>query len=304
MIQNAKIVGTGITPEVYTRQEPGVERGDPMFVMSRGELMAFAACPHKWMKVGSGFEGSAASDWGSAIDCLLLTPSEWDARFAVKPETYLDSKTGEPKPFTMSSNWCKKWAEEQGEKTLVKHDEYEEMQSAIAALGDTDVSRFLPKAQKQVMAVAEWADKATGLVVPIKVLLDLVPAKDDPEFGKVILDLKTTTNASEKAWCDKVDRENYDAQGALFFDVYRSATGEDRCEFWHIVQETDAPYEVAIWRFGTGMEGGEPGFLDLGRIKYESALERYCQCLSTGKWYGYTGPTLRYLQPKPWMMNR
>jgi hypothetical protein len=305
MITNATIIAENVEPDVYVRQEPGVNRGERDYVMSRSDLMAFAVCPHKWLAVGHYFEGNDASDWGSAIDCLLLTPGEWDNRFAVKPETYPDSKTGEPKPFTMASNWCKQWAADHEGKILVKHEDFAAMQAAVLALGEVpEVRAILPKARKQVMAVAEWQDKASGLSVPVKVLLDLVPDAADPLYGKVLPDLKTTTNASAGEWASKVYRMNYDAQAALFLDVYKAATGEDRTDFWHIVQETDPPYETAVWGLSAGVEGGDCGFIGLGRMKYESALERYCQCLKTGYWPGYAGAGRTWLQPKPWMLNQ
>lgn len=310
MIQNAKVVGENISPEVYARQEPGIERGNPQFVMSRSELMAFANCPHKWLKVGSGFERNDASEWGSAIDCLLLTPSRFEIDFLVKPATYPDAKTGEPKPFTASSNWCKEWLakNDDGSKTLIKADEFARMREAILAFGDSrEVMAILPKAKKQVMCVAEWNDRATGITVPIKVLLDLVPDASDPQFGKVLFDLKTTTNASQEAWQSKVFKMHYCEQAALFLDVYRAATGEDRLEFWHIVQEDEPPYEVAIWPLSTGADGetaASVGFVGLGRMKYESAMERYCQCLKTGIWHGYNPNSQTYLEPALWMINK
>ena len=49
MIISAKVIGVGVSYETYSRQEPNVGRGSPLYIMSRGELTNFASNPKRWL---------------------------------------------------------------------------------------------------------------------------------------------------------------------------------------------------------------------------------------------------------------
>lgn len=100
---NAKIVGAGISNEVYRRQD--AKRGDLEFVMSRGELCEFARCPHRWIN-GYKEDDTESTEWGTLIDCLAMTPKSFNDCFAVTPATYPGSKPGEEKPWNWNANQC------------------------------------------------------------------------------------------------------------------------------------------------------------------------------------------------------
>ena len=68
-----------------------------------------------------------------------------------------------------------------------------------------------------------------------------------------------------RAWRSKVFKFNYDAQAALYLDVWEVATGEDRQDFKHIVQESYAPYQTQLRLISAE-------FLEIGRMKYQKAL--------------------------------
>ena len=84
MITNAKIIGDNVAYEDYSRQETGMSRGNPAFIMSRGEIVNFASNPARWL---AGYRKEQAetdsTKWGSMIDCLLTSPEKFEAMFAV-----------------------------------------------------------------------------------------------------------------------------------------------------------------------------------------------------------------------------
>lgn len=58
-------------------------------------------------------DDAAHFDLGTAFHCLALEgEAEYEKRCILRPDTYPDTKTGEPKKFTLQSNWCKAWYEE------------------------------------------------------------------------------------------------------------------------------------------------------------------------------------------------
>lgn len=284
MIVSSKIIGAGVSYETYSRQEPDVKRGDSAFIMSRGELMNFASNPKRW-KDGYHQEESDtdATRWGSLIECLAGLNGNFEDRYAVAPETYPDSKTGEPKPWNWNATFCKEWREEQGEREVLKSDlqlKAEEAHQALCA--DDDVCRLFQCSQKQIMVVGFWQDKSTGLEIPLRCLLDLAPDAKHPVFGKCLADFKTARNGCPETWGRVVADSGYDIQAALSIDLYCAATGEDRTDWIMPVQENVPPYHVVKPMPSLSVE-----FVEWGRLKYRSALSDYTYCLKAGVWPSY-----------------
>jgi hypothetical protein len=278
---NCKIVGDGVDYETYHRQEK--RRGDRDYSMSRSELVEFAKCPAKWIKGPKKDDSTSATLFGSLIDCLVTQPDKFDSLYAVAPETYPDSKTGEPKPFTMASKWCKDWRDSQGDKIIIKSGMMEDASAAMTAIGENaDASELIKISKKQVFVLGFWKDEATGLEIPVRTLLDMVPDKNHPVMGAWLSDLKTCRNGDPANWDRVVDDGGYDTQGALYTDIYKAATGEDRTDWIFLVVENIAPFHVV-----NPMPGLTAEFLAWGRLKYEYALTLYCRCLAKNDWPSY-----------------
>lgn len=277
-ITEATIVGDGVSTETYLEQPKGAKRGSPDYVMSGSELMEFHNCPRRWLN-GYSEDGTKATEYGALLDCLLMDGV--DAvfeRFIILPETYT-SKDGEEKPWTFAATVCKDWRKEHNPlgKTEVK--------AAIWGIAKTAADRLLSDQQlheiflfsrKQVKLTGVYADEETGIRVPVKALLDLVP----PTGLGWLADLKTTNNAHPRAWKKHVFQFDYHVQASRHLDLWNAASGEQRNEFRHILQESVHPFEVAK-RFLS------QEYIALGRQKYVQALKRYAKCLSTGEFPGY-----------------
>lgn len=308
----AKIVGTGISSEVYRRQDPNIKRGDPAFIMSRGELMLFASCPRRWL---DGYEpkSSKATEWGTIMDAKLCRPNSFKDEFAIRPATYPATKTssqvkagecdiGDPVPWNSAAKFCKDWKKEQGDRTIVTAEDDKDSNQAIAKLyADPIVGPFLNLSECQVMVIGEYHDKATGLIIPVKALLDLVPRTDSPH-GMALADYKTCRSASPGMWTKAVFNEGYHVQAAFYTDLYVAATGEDRNTWYHVLQENLFP-----WAVGRRLLSAE--FVELGRATYISALRQYCQCLKEKIWptWDDAGPSVingwGICRPLPYMIE-
>lgn len=302
-IVSAEIVGSDVDYADYSKQPDGVIRGNLGYIMGRSELTEFAKCPSRWRKGYKDEEGSEATEWGSLIDCLALAPNSLDAKVAICPETYPDSKTGEPKPWTFAANYCKAWKAKNEGKQIVKHDVFDKANGAIGALlVDDEIQSLIACSQTQVMVAGKYVDGETGLEVVLRGLIDMVPDKSHLRFGKSLADLKTCNDASAFAWGRAVFDRGYHIQAALYLDLYTAATGEDRLEFLHVVQESFKPWQPARRIVSTE-------FVELGRMAYVSALRRYCKCLSDGIWPGYDQEDQliqgwALTQPEQWMIGR
>lgn len=292
---NAKVVGSNISPEAYSKStEP---RGSKDFPMSRSALLSFSQCPARWKK---GFTGPASKALanGSLVDLLLLTPDKFDDHYIELPSTYPDKKTGEEKKWNGNSSWCKEFVEAHKDREPVKSEPLEEARGAVSVvLSDPMLAEMIQGAQKQVMVVAEFKDAATGLVVPVKGLIDILPSIQSV-WSKMILDFKTARSANMRTWTREVFQFGYACQAAFFLDLYCAATGEDRCTFGHIISENIAPFHVEKRILSVE-------FVEVGRGQYLSALALYCRCLATNTWPGYYAPVenenWQLCQPEGWM---
>jgi hypothetical protein len=302
--KNAKLIGENIGMEVYGRRDPATPPGHKDFIMSRGQLTDFAKNPWAWRAGLPPYE-TKATDWGSLMDCLTLTPLKFDAQYIVTPKTYTSSK-GEEKEWDLRSSTCRDWVHEQKRAGLTAID-FEVFESAKKAAdviwADPLATELILSSKKQVMVMAEYHDRETGLVVPVKILLDLVPHAEHPQFGKTLADFKTSRGAERWEWANYVAQHGYDVQAALYMDVYQAAfPKEDRIEWRHLIQESEQPYAI-----GRRLLSSE--YIEIGRQKYLSALRDYCVCLATDTWpgdddYGDTYSGWSLTEPKPWMVTQ
>ena len=302
MIKNTVIYSDNTDPAIYHRTIGG-ERGKPDHIMSNSELRAFAESPSKWM-AGANVpddEDSEATFWGSLMDCLVTQPTAFSMRYAITPESYPDAKTGEPKPWNWNANYCKEWRDRQGEKEVINPKKNEQADAALTRLrSDSRLEAFIDASKTQVFVMGEWADES-GVSVPIKGLIDFVPDATHPLFGKCLGDLKTCRSGAPGSWGKVCFQRGYHIQAALYLDLYCAATGEDRLDFRHIVQESMPPYEP-------GRRFLSSELIALGRENYQSALRRYCACVAANQWPGWDDAASLIdgwtaAEPELWMLS-
>lgn len=298
-IAEAKDCGDGISSEQYREQPNGAKRGDAAYVMSGSDLMEFWTCPHRWVN-GYKDEGTRSTEWGSLVDCLLMTPDEFEKRYIVVPEEYENEK-GELKEWNFNAKVCKEWRQNHGgTREEVKTGFLRDARWAVHLLTqDEQIRDIIQSSRKQVMLTGTYHDKETDVTVPVKALLDLVPP------AKFLCDVKTTTNAHKRAWARHVQQFNYHCQAARHLDLWNAANNDTRKTFRHIVQEYFEPFEIAKREL-------DDTFLSQGRDRYVEALKLYAQCLKTGKWGGYDEPRFNndvlidgflLVSPEAWMVG-
>lgn len=307
---NAKIIGNDVDPEAY--HQPNAQRGDPQLVVGRSDLVEVWNNPHRW-RMGYERQDSDSTDWGNLMDAKVMAPAKFKERFAIQPATYPD-KDGTPKPWHGGSSWCKQWLADHADKQTIKAEDNKLSDDALRSLyGDPEAKEFVKCSSKQVMVSATYettvpADDSiqlakTKLSIPVKILIDLLPAKEHEFFGKSIGDFKTCANAHVGPWSRDVFKYGYHVQAAFYLDVYRAAApDEERLEFRHILLESEAPWEV-------GKRILTQEFLVKGQERYLEALELYAWCLAANRWPNYDRPmpgrsVLRgwtLIAPEPWM---
>lgn len=305
---NARVVGTGMSYAPCP-----FKRGEREFTMSRSSLLSFAPNPQRWLD-GWRKDATDSTDWGNLIDCLFLVPDMFDQRFVVRPDTY-ESKE-EPskreikanpnaaakivkKDWHPASHTCQQWLRDNATGRQVT--QKIQLDSALAAvdvlLRDKLITDAMEGAKTQVLVTCDYRDAATGIVVPLQCLIDVVPTLDytDDTGASVLGDLKSARNAHPGGWKKEVHGYGLDMQAALYLDMWNAATGEGRTGFLHIISENLPPYAIGRRNMGTR-------FIDLGRTRYRNALRKYCLCLKSGVWPGYD-EAWSTCEPDDWMIR-
>lgn len=297
---NAHIVGKDVVPEDYFAENH--PRGSKEFTMTSSALRLFGHCSSRW-KAGYVAPETSAKDLGSLFDCLALTPAQFDKRYAVHPETYqvkgmecpkcgsiTDSKScrscGEDriavlltKPWNWNSVHADNWKLVlQGREPLSKS-EHDGGLAAVARLeSDPILQPFLAASDRQVWVAGEWEDKS-GLKVPVKALIDLVP-RNDTEFPLCLGDLKSCRNAALPSWWQDCRKYGYFLQSAFHMGLFNAATGENRDTWCFLLLENYPPYEP-------GRRILSQDYLNLGRAEVDRLMTNYCACVAANKWPGY-----------------
>lgn len=213
-------------------------------------------------------ETTAAMMLGTLAHALILEPQKPLPKLAVAPEKF-DVKGG--RNTTEYKTW-KAAAVAAGEiiVSIKEHATLHGMAAAVAAHPTASV--ILARGQSEVTLKAN--DRANG--VPIRARLDFIP--DGVEF---LVDVKTTCDASPRAFAKKCWEEGYHIQAALYLDLFNALTGEARTGFKFIAVESSAPYLVAVYTMS-------PDFLQRGRADLYDVLATFGQCMKTGVWPGYS----------------
>jgi exodeoxyribonuclease VIII len=120
-----------------------------------------------------------------------------------------------------------------------------------------------------------YKDNLTG--VDCKAKLDYLI---EPNFiNGLILDIKSTNNASVDEFNKSIYNYGYYRQAPFYIDAINQHYGE-LCDFIFIAVEKTAPYEFTLLRASDEM-------VKIGREENNKLLDIYSKCLATDTWNGY-----------------
>jgi len=97
----------------------------------------------------------------------------------------------------------------------------------------------------------------------------------------VIVDLKTTTDASPKGFAKAVWKFRYHVQDAFYTDGVEASTGCRPKDFVFIAVEKTAPFGVGVYRLSEGLR-------EEGRELYLDNVKTWMECTERGEWPAYS----------------
>lgn len=243
-------------------------------------------------------EEKAALIFGGLLDCLLLTPDEFDSRYCILPEAFL------------LKDCVAAHGKEQGR--LVYDKRNEEIEAAIANTEKVIISQDLynqastmrdiiwshPIAMKIIQRVTDvqctipWKDKGTGL--------DVI-GKFDGMGEDIIFELKTTRDADPEAFMKDAYNLGYHIQCATYLQAMHKRGKFPT--FWYVVIEKTAPYGISVFR-------PSEEYVALGKQELDYLLKSFKLCLDMNKFglgYEYKSPFsdgTHVLDLPPWARNK
>lgn len=104
--------------------------------------------------------------------------------------------------------------------------------------------------------------------------------RPDHVFENTLIDIKTTEDASYKAFQKSIINFGYDHQAAFYLDLVTTVTGIKMQKFIIIAVEKKAPYAVAIYQL-------DDLAIQVGRNKVRANINLWLECLRTGVYPAY-----------------
>ena len=123
--------------------------------------------------------------------------------------------------------------------------------------------------------------------LPIKGRLDRL---EKTANGWMILDLKTTDDASPGTFQKKAYTMGYHLQAAFYTDLLRKVLNTNNVEFMFCAMERRRPHGISLYRAGEDM-------IELGREQYREALRALAYCKSQDSFPGYDSEVIELTLP-------
>lgn len=235
--------------------------------ISRTELWRLRESPEKFKWYQEHPEPpTPALLFGAAVHKLFLEPETFDAEFAVSPEVDRRTKDGREayNAFLAASEG----------KSVISQADYEKAVEMTQKAVDSPFVKKLLDGEREKPFY--WVDDLTG--EPCKCRVDCLTTVG----GKpVIVDYKTTADASTDGFMRSAINYGYDFQAAMYSVGVKRATGENPL-FVFIAQEKTPPYAVNILQADDLM-------IRRGYDIFRELIGIYHECKATDHWWGYLG---------------
>ena len=245
-------------------------------------LLHLARSPLHYRHVASGGEvvDTAALKEGRLAHVAILEPDRYAAEVAIWP----CGPDGETKRRA-GKEW-EAWKAAHAGRIQVsegQHEDFMAMSEAVRSHPAAGVYLASPDAATEVSLI--WKHEGSG--VECKSRFDFIDVG-----ANVVLDLKTTRDASEIEFGKASARYDYHTRAAFYSDAYRQKFGEYPT-FILVAVEKVPPYAVAVYRIPAEA-------IDAGRRRYEGLLARLLDCQKTDWWPGYCDDQERELALPAW----
>jgi len=240
---------------------------DPALSHSRLKVIGRSPAHFRWTS-DNGSPSSDALDFGKLFHASILEPETVSRDFAVVPEG-IDKRTTAGK-----AAWAK-FVEESAGRTIVTASDMKTAAAMAAAINGNEGAQdivFDAIATGRVEEAHKWRDTMWG--VDRKSKMDAVLSDG------TVVDIKTTMDASPRAFERSILSYGYHTQAAYYADAM-NASGQGMKRFIIVAIEKTPPYAIGVYQVANEA-------IAVGRVRVSEWLSRYVDCVSKGVWPSYT----------------
>lgn len=219
---------------------------------------------------------------GTALHTAVLEPELWDDTVIIEPDNAPSRPTEKQllQPARTGTkaydawleacarrDWCAEFDERCAGKVLLSVKVADQVRRMADAVRKHPAAAFLLDLPGRREASYTWKDPSTGL-----------ECKTRPDWHsedrRIVVDVKTTADASREQFAKSISNFDYHVQAAW----NRDAIGAE--QFLTVAVESERPYAVAVYPASGAM-------IAAGHRRIQSAMTDLAECYATGKWPGY-----------------
>jgi hypothetical protein len=246
---------------------------------------------------------------GRAVHAAILEPDDFAKRYLLAERCEAMKKTDGKRcsnigiVYDGASGWyCGVHggeARQDPRVTILTPPDYKAALAVRDAVHAHKAAKLLPQSGQRELSIV-WQDETTEM--HCKARLD---GWSPAIAGGVIVDVKTTKDASKRAFERSIHSFGYHRQGAFYLEGAK-LSGFAAEHFAIIAVEKEPPYAVAIYRL-------DDGALDVGSVevfgnltpdgRVGGLLARYAECVKTDTWPGYDENVQDVALP-PWAFSQ
>jgi hypothetical protein len=220
---------------------------------------------------------------GTAVHCMVLEPNEFQNRYVFAPRNY-------DKRLKIDQAEARAIAENYPGKTILEPRDQVTLNKIVEGLKNHAKARQLLAAPGQPEISIFWRDDLTGL--DLKVRLDRLVRMGSTG---VMLEVKTTENASREAFARKIVDMDYDLRAVMYADGVKKAYGFTPSIVWLVIERETG--------FVTTYQP-TPKMLTRAWRRYEEARIALAHAKSLNSWPAYqTGESIEPVDLPRWVKN-
>ena len=223
--------------------------------------------------------------FGELVHTAVFEPHKLQGCYYIKPETY-ENKKGEIKPWNGNATECKDWKYAHSDRPIIGKEDFDALIGIRKSVLEHPAARRCMEKGSAELSMFAW-DPET------KVLLKSRP---DWTAGGVLVNLKTTEDASLEGFARSIAKFHYDSAAAFHLDVFQLVKPKEKDAYVFIVVEKSPPYVVGVYNL-------DQASIQIGREKYRRWLRDYVEAMESDQWPGYSDK-IRTISLPMWEIRR
>lgn len=213
-------------------------------------------------------EPTEAMVFGNALHCYTLEPHMFEKRY------HIWQKVNGRKPASNTKAWEDIVKQAAGRELLCDEDVVTITSMHRSINNHATATSMLDGGVKEKSLF--WTDKDTGILCKVR---------PDAWHPNLVVDLKTTSDGSAKAFARSIHMYGYHIQCAMINEALFALKGVNMMNFVFVAVEKDAPHSCVVYRL-------DENAINKGREEFKKALFDMKECIMTDTWPSYADQVL------------